>query len=79
MGKIICNEKIAFYMHTLIGMANRGSSCVLQIFYLSLVLNFRGLSKNAIDMTSNLKFTLPKTTFRRYWNAELKKIQENNR
>jgi hypothetical protein len=72
---IIKREGVKWFFNVIVTLANRGKKCTLQLFYLTMLLQFRGLSKNASDLTSHMGFTLGKRTYGRYEQAYLAEMQ----
>jgi hypothetical protein len=72
---IIKREGPKWFFSVITGLHNRGKKCSLQLFYLTMLLQFRGLSKNASNLTSHMGFTLVKRTYGRYEEAYLAEMQ----
>jgi hypothetical protein len=53
----------AFYMWVLQGLRHRGNHANLQIYFLTSIVMFRGISRRGVDMFSKFSMTLPVRTF----------------
>ena len=60
---ILENEKRGFFMFVLSGLLSRGQAGNGQMFYISLLINFRGLSRSGMKMLKALNCCVPITTF----------------
>lgn len=60
---IIEHEKRGFFMFILTGLLGRGQAGNGQMFYISLLINFRGLSRSGMKMLKALNCCVPITTF----------------
>ena len=60
---ILENEKRGFFMHILSGLLGRGQAGNEQMFYISLLINFRGLSRSGMKMLKALNCCVPIATF----------------
>lgn len=69
-----CRALFVAYILTAIG---KQANC--QIFYITLVIRMRGLSRNGLDFLSSFGTTLSLRTFDVYFDAFLARIREANR
>ena len=69
-----CRVLFVAYILTAIG---KQANC--QIFYITLVIRMRGLSRNGLDFLSSFGTTLSLRTFDVYFDAFLARIREANR
>lgn len=60
---ILENEKRGFFMHVLSCLLSRGQAGNGQMFFISLLINFRGLSRSGMKMLKALNCCVPITTF----------------
>lgn len=61
--RLVDTEKRGFYMHVLTTLMARGQSANAQMFYITLLINFRGLSRSGMKMLSALNCCIPIATY----------------
>ena len=61
--RILENEKRGFFMFVLSCLLSRGQAGNGQMFYISLLINFRGLSRSGMKMLKALNCCVPISTF----------------
>ena len=66
--------RVEFYTWLIQACAVRGNAATKQLFYLSLLLQFRGLSRIGLQLMSCFNLALPPTTFDRLKSIELDRI-----
>ena len=79
---ILENEKRGFFMFVLSCLLSRGQAGNGQMFYISLLINFRGLSRSGMKMLKALNCCVPITTFddklKAYVLVQEDKLRSNN-
>jgi hypothetical protein len=65
--------KAQFYMWVIHSLHMRGTSAQLQVFYVTAVMMFRGMSRRGVAMFSKFKMTLDVRAMDRYRKIELAK------
>jgi hypothetical protein len=76
---LFSSVRVQFYTWVIQSCALRGKSANRQLFYLSVLLQFRGLSRNGLRLISCFNLTLPPSTFDRFRHEELAFIDLNLR
>ena len=64
--QIVDSDKQSFFMHILTTLVARGTSAHYQLFFISLLLNFRGLSRDGMRFLSRLNCCIPVSTYDRF-------------
>lgn len=77
--ELVRDTRVAFFTWVIQSCAVRSTAVNRQLFYLSVLLQFRGLSRNGLRLVSCFNLTLPPTTFDRYRMEELEFIDLNLR
>ncbi len=79
---ILENEKRGFFMFVLSCLLSRGQAGNGQMFYISLLINFRGLSRSGMTMLKALNCCVPISTFddklKAYVLVQEDKLRSNN-
>jgi hypothetical protein len=65
--EIIERERVGFYTFIVHALNNRGNSVTHQLFYTTMLLRFRGLSRSALTIMSNFSACVPPSTFDRFF------------
>ena len=60
---IVTADANGFYFNLISTLANRGNSATRQLFYLSLLLRHKGLSRTGLDLVHDMNMTLSSRTF----------------
>ena len=63
---IIKNQGPKWFLYVITTLANRCKTCTRQLYYLTMVLQFRGLSGAASNLTSHLGLTMQTRSYKRY-------------
>ena len=71
--KVLERERVTFYMELLRRLNHMGSNVVLQMFFVSLVSFFRGLSRRGMAIAAQMHGMLPLSTFDIYRRRQLDK------
>ena len=66
VSRLVKTYRRAWYTKVLTSLNLRGRAANFQMFYLTMLLHFRGLSKNGSSFLHKLGLSLSDTTFRRY-------------
>ena len=61
--KNVQSSKVAFYYYLLNGLACRGNSVTRQLFFTTLLLVHKGLSRSGIEATGHMNLTLSPRTY----------------
>lgn len=61
--RLVRDEAIGFFFHAISQLANRGRSAKRQLFFFSLVMQHRGLSRNGLGLLKNMNLGLPPSTY----------------
>ena len=61
--RLVDTEKRGFYMQVLTTLMSRGQAANAQMFYITLLINFRGLSRSGMKMLSALNCCIPIATY----------------
>lgn len=69
--QIVTNDKRSFFMHVLTTLVARGTAGNYQLFFITLLLNFRGLSREGMRFLSSLNCCIPITTYDRLLKEQL--------
>jgi hypothetical protein len=69
--QLIDRTRVLFHTWVLHSMSLRSQACNRQLFYTSVLLQFRGLSRTGLDLPSKFSLALPTTTCDRYKQQEV--------
>ncbi len=77
--QLVDTEKRGFFMYVLTALMGRGQAANAQMFYFTLLINFRGLSRSGMKMLSALNCCIPIATYdaklKIYVNLQLNKLR----
>ena len=74
--QIVDNDKRSFFMHVITTLMSRGTAGNFQMFFVSLLLNFRGLSREGMRFLSSLNCCIPVSTYDRLIQEQLTAQEE---
>lgn len=63
LADMILSVQAKFYFFVLRSLSGRGRQCTMQLFYITLLLSHKGLSRTGINATSQMSLTLPPRTY----------------
>jgi hypothetical protein len=63
---VMKKERGKWFQSTVMTLCNRSSTCNLQLFFISMILQFKGLSRNGSDFTAGMGLTLTRSTYTRH-------------
>ena len=64
--RLFHDERVPFFFHVMSALASRGRSANMQLFFITLVMRFRGLSVSGLEMMSKMNIGLGKRTYGRF-------------
>ena len=79
MKRMMIQEGPKWFFHTITTLCSRGTTCNLQVFFMSMILQFRGLSRNGSDLIAATGMTLTRSTYGRFLEGFIAREEETLR
>ena len=77
--QVLADERVGFFSVILVSLGNRGRSANRQLFFMSLLMNARGLSRSGMDFLSKMSVCLAPRTFDLELATFLNTVEERER